>query len=306
MEPYLIGQIAALLTAGFWTINSILFSNAGKKIGSISVNAYRIIMAVVFLSITHLFLYGNFFPIANNEQWLWIGLSGIVGLGIGDFGLFAAFVIIGPRRSLLIMSLAPVFGSIAAFLLLNETLSQYAILGMALTLIGISIVVIEKEGRSYEDILSKDIKIKGLIYAFIGAAAQGIGTVFAKKGMLYTSSGLSIDPLPATLIRMILAAVFIWIVVVLAGKLPDLRKAVKSKEGMKNTALGAVFGPFLGVTLSMVAAANTEIGVAQTLMSLMPVIVIPILWFGYKQKTNIRGIIGAFISIAGVAILFLI
>ncbi len=168
MEPYLIGQIAALLTAGLWTINSILFSNAGKKIGSISVNAYRIIMAVLFLSITQSLLYGNLIPIANNEQWLWIGLSGIVGLGIGDFGLFAAFVIIGPRRSLLIMSLAPVFGSIVAFFLLNETLSEYAILGMALTLIGISIVVIEKEGKSYEDILSKSIKIKGLIYAFIG------------------------------------------------------------------------------------------------------------------------------------------
>ncbi len=305
MEPYLIGQIAALLTAGLWTINSILFSNAGKKIGSISVNAYRIIMAVLFLSVTQGILYGNLIPIANNEQWLWIGLSGIVGLGIGDFGLFAAFVIIGPRRSLLIMSLAPVFGSIVAFFLLNETLSEYAILGMALTLIGISIVVIEKEGKSYEDILSKNIKIKGLIYAFIGAAAQGIGTVLAKKGMLYTS-GPSIDPLPATLIRMILAAVFIWIVVLCAGKLPELKKAVKSREGMKNTALGAVFGPFLGVTLSMVAAANIEIGVAQTMMSLMPVIVIPILWFGYKQKTNIRGIIGALISIAGVAILFLI
>jgi len=305
MDLYLLGQIAAIMTSSLWTINSLLFASAGKKIGSISVNAYRIIMAVIFLSVTHILLFGSILPSASNGQWFWIGLSGIVGLGIGDFGLFAAFVIIGPRRSVLIMSLSPVFAAIIAFLLLNETLSQFAILGMIITLIGIVIVILEKEEKTYEERLSKKVKTWGIFLAFIGAMGQGIGVVFAKKGMLFESNS-TVNPLSATLIRMILAALFIWISVILAGKLPELKKAIKNRKGIKYTTAGAFIGPFLGVTFSMIAVTFTEIGIAQTLMSLMPVMIIPILWIIYKQKTSIRGIGGACIAIVGVAILFLI
>jgi len=305
MDLYFIGQIAALITAGLWSINSILFASAGKKIGSISVNAYRIIIAVLFLGITHFILFGNIYPSASYEQWFWIGLSGIIGLGVGDFGLFAAFVIIGPRRSVLIMALSPVFAAIIAFVLLNETISQFSLLGMVITLCGIFIVIMEKEERTYEETLSKKIKIKGISFAFIGAMGQGIGVVFAKKGMLFESSN-AINPLSATLIRMVLASMFIWITILLAGKLPDLKKGIKNRKGMELTIGGAFIGPFLGVTLSMIAVTYTEIGVAQTLMSLMPVIIIPILWLMVKQKTNLRGIGGALIAIVGVAMLFLI
>ena len=304
MQPYLIGQIAALTTAGLWSINSILFSLAGKKIGSISVNAYRIIMAVLFLSISHFILFGTIYPSASYEQWFWIGLSGIIGLGVGDFGLFSAFVIIGPRRSVLIMALSPVFAAIIAFVLLNEIMSQFTLIGMMITLCGIVIVIMEKEERSYEEQLPNKIKVKGISFALIGAIGQGIGVVFAKKGMLFESSN-SINPLSATLMRMILASIFIWITVIIAGKLPELKKAIKNRNGIKYTTVGAFIGPFLGVTFSMIAVTYTEIGVAQTLMSLMPVMIIPILWLIFKQKTSLRGIGGACIAIVGVAILFL-
>jgi drug/metabolite transporter (DMT)-like permease len=90
----------------------------------------------------------------------------------------------------------------------------------------------------------------------------------------------------------------------LLGKLPELRKALQNREGIKNTALGAFIGPFLGITLSMVAVTYTETGIAQTLMSLMPVLIIPTVWIVYRQKTSWRGIFGAIIAVIGVAILF--
>ena len=130
MDLSLIGQTAAILTSALWTLNSILFKKAGKKIGAISVNAYRIIAAVIFLIITHIILFGTIIPSVTYDQWMWIGLSGIIGLGIGDFGLFASFVIIGPRRSLLIMSLSPLFASIFAYLILSETLTELTLIGM--------------------------------------------------------------------------------------------------------------------------------------------------------------------------------
>jgi len=305
MDLSIIGQIAAVLTAVFWTFNSILFTTAGKKIGAISVNAYRIVAAVIFLIITHIIIIGSFLPNASYDQWIWIGLSGIIGLGIGDFGLFESFVIIGPRRSLLIMSLSPLFASIFAFIILNETLSVLAIIGMIITIIGVIIVIIEKEEKSNEEKLTRNQKIWGISLALIGAIGQGTGTVFAKKG-IYLDANLILNPLSATLIRMILAAIFIWICVIAAGKIPELNRALKNKKGIRSTIAGAFLGPFIGVTLSMVAVTFTEIGVAQTLMSLMPVMIIPIVFILYKQKTSFRGIFGAIIAIIGVSILFLI
>jgi drug/metabolite transporter (DMT)-like permease len=113
------------------------------------------------------------------------------------------------------------------------------------------------------------------------------------------------NPLSAAFIRMMVTGLFVWAIAVLAGKLPELHRAVKDRTGIKYTAAGALVGPFVGMTLSMVAIASTETGIAQTLMSLSPVLIIPVIWVIYREKTNWRGILGAFIAIIGVAILFL-
>ena len=306
MDLNLIGQTAAILTAVLWTGNSLLFTAAGKRIGSLSVNAYRIILAVGFLIITHFILLGTLIPMATHEQWFWIGLSGIIGLGIGDFALFASFVIIGPRRSVLMMALSPIFAAFGALFLLGEVLSPLAIIGIAITLAGVIIVILEREEDSDEEPLKKKVKVRGTFLALIGAIGQGVGIVFAKKGMLlFPENSLDIA-LSATLMRMIAGALFVWIAVIVAGKLPELKKALKSRKGMRDTAAGAFIGPFIGVTLSMVAVLYTQAGVAQTLMSLMPVFIIPVIWVLYKQKTSWRGIAGAVIAVVGVAVLFLI
>jgi drug/metabolite transporter (DMT)-like permease len=305
MDGVLLGQTAAIITSCLWTINSILFANAGKRIGSVSVNSYRILCAVGFLSVTHVVLFHQLLPIATTEQWFWIGLSGIVGLGIGDFGLFAAFVIIGPRRSVLIMALSPIFAAVGGYLLLEEILTPFSILGIAVTLTGVILVILESEEKSHEEMLLRRDKVRGSLFAFIGAVGQGIGIVLAKKGILLHASS-PLNPLSATLIRMILGSFFIWIVVLAAGKIPDLKKAIHNKQGLQFTALGAFVGPFLGVTFSMIAVTLSKAGIAQTLMSLMPVLIIPILWIFYHQKTSLRSIFGALIAVIGVAILFIL
>jgi drug/metabolite transporter (DMT)-like permease len=262
-------------------------------------------MAVGLLGITHTILLGSPLPTASSEQWFWIGLSGIVGLGMGDFGLFAAFVMIGPRRSVLMMALSPVFASIGAFLLLGEIISPTAIIGIVLTLAGIVWVIAEREEQSKEQVTSNRLKAWGLLLALIGAIGQGIGLVLAKKGILLEPDVIT-NPLSATLMRMLLGAVFVWIIALSAGKISRLRKALDSKGGIAFTATGAVLGPFLGVTLSMVAVTYTQAGIAQTLMSLMPIFIIPVVWLIYKQKTSWRGILGAIVAVIGVTILFLI
>jgi drug/metabolite transporter (DMT)-like permease len=233
-----------------------------------------------------------------------MGLSGIVGLGIGDFGLFAAYVTIGPRRSVLIQSSAPIFASLGAYWMLGETFSLLSILGIAVTLTGIVVVLLENEEKSEEKLAAKKRKAWGVLFGLISAMGQGFGVVLSKKGM-YLDTSVAMNPVSAALIRMMLAGLFVWTCALFAGKLSDLHRAVRDKEGIKYTAAGALVGPFVGMTLSMVAVADTQAGIAQTLMSLMPVLIIPVVWIIYRERTSWRGILGAFVAIIGVAILFL-
>lgn len=311
MNLYLVGATAAVLTSALWTINAILFTSAGKRIGAISVNAWRIFLAALLLWITHLLMTGEVFPVGTSEQWLWIGLSGVIGLGIGDFGLFASFVIIGTRRAVLIMSLSAIFAAIAAFFLFNEILSIVAFIGIAITLAGVITVLLEDETKSDEKKLTRQQKIKGISFASIGAIGQGLGIAFLKKGMLLYPNvtdmpGVVELAIASTLIRMILGALFVWGAITVMGKLPDIKRALKNRQGMKFVIAGAFIGPFVGVTLSTLAAYTIHVGIAQTLMSLMPVMIIPVVWLLFRQRTTWQGIVGAIVAVLGVAILFLV
>lgn len=308
MAPPLLGESAALFAAVLWTANAILFSAAGKRIGSVGVNAFRIMVAVLFLTVTHVIILGTCIPAANSAQWFWMGVSGIVGLGIGDFALFAAYVIIGPKRSLLLMALAPVSSVIGGYLILNEEIGPLALIGIAITLIGIVIVVLEKKDDENDFQIEEGKKTYGFVLGVIAAVGQGVGLVISKYGMSTVADDpdVPLNSLSATLIRMIVGAMFIWICIMVAGRLPKTIDSLKDRRALKLTSAGAFVGPFLGVWLSMVAITFTEAGVAMTLMSLMPVFVIPTVFLLYREKTSIRGMVGAFIAVAGVVIIFLV
>jgi drug/metabolite transporter (DMT)-like permease len=298
------GDSAAVITAVLWTGSSVLFTAAGRRIGFFSVNAYRSLMAVALLVLAHIFLLGSVLPIVSNAQWFWMGLSGIVGLGVGDFGLFAAYVLIGPRRSTLIMASSPIFASVGAYVMLGETFSYLATLGIAITIAGIVVVLLERENERAETADGVKRKTWGVFAGFVAALGQGVGLVFSKKGM-YLGVTVAMNAVSAALIRMTLATLFVWVCALFLRKLPELQKTTRDKAGLKYVAGGAVIGPFLGMTLSMFAVAYTETGIAQTLMSLMPLLIIPLLWVVYREKTNLRGILGAAFAVVGVAILFL-
>jgi drug/metabolite transporter (DMT)-like permease len=304
LDSYLIGNSAAILTAFLWTGSSIFFTAGGKRIGFFSVNAYRSAITVGLLAVAHVVLLGYVLPAATGEQWLWMGLSGIVGLGIGDFGLFAAYILIGPRRSWLIMASSPIFTSVSAFLMLGETFPSLAVLGVAVTLLGIVVVILEKENDAKAPTDGGRLKAWGTFAGIVAAAGQGVGLVLSKKGM-YVGESVAMNPVSAALIRMMIATAFVWTSAFFLRKMPELRKTAKDKQGLKFVSGGAFIGPFLGMTLSLFAVANTEAGIAQTLLSLEPLIIIPLMWKIYGERTSRRGIIGAVIAVVGVAILML-
>ena len=307
MDGILLGETAAIVTSVMWTSCSILFAYAGKRIGALSVNAIRIVMAVGLLGGAHILLLGTIIPQANNAQWFYMSVSGVIGLALGDFGYFGTLVILGPRRGTLLMSLAAVFAALSGYFILNEILGPWTIVGIVVTLSGVTWVILEREDESNEEPLTKKDKILGVLFGVGGAVGQGLGLVVSKYGMIdvATDPDSTLNPLSAAFIRMIAAAIFVWIVVIIIGKLPKILDSFKDNKAITSTFGGAFFGPFIGVSLSMVAVTYAMAGVAQTLMSLMPVMVIPVVWVLYKQKTTWRGFIGAVIAIIGVAILLL-
>ena len=306
MDPNLIGNSAAICTAFLWTGSSVLFTSAGKRIGFFSVNAYRSAITVGMLICAHIVLLGSITPAASSQQWFWLGLSGIVGLGIGDFGLFAAYVLIGPRRSLLVMASSPIFASVGAFLMLGETFPPFAVLGVAVTLTGIVVVLLEREEDKTDSTQEgkRKRRVWGMFAAIVAAAGQGVGIVLSKEGM-YLGESTALNAVSAALIRMTMATLFVWVCALFLKKLPELRRTAKDKTGLKFVSGGALIGPFLGMTLSLFAVAYTEAGIAQTLLSLEPLIIIPLVWILYRERTNWRGIIGAAIAVLGVTILML-
>jgi drug/metabolite transporter (DMT)-like permease len=307
MESHLVGESAAIATAALWTACSILFAAAGRRIGALSVNAYRIAMAVGLLVLAHVVWFGTAVPPADGTQWFYMGLSGLAGLALGDFGYFGALVFIGPRRGVLLMSMAPIFSAISGYFILGEALMRWDVIGIAVTLSGVALVVLEKDNHSGESAIPARHKLYGVLSGLGGAIGQGIGLVVSKYGMLVAGgSGGTLNPLSATLTRMIVAAAFVWLFVVISGRLPRVLAARRDTYAIKRTFAGAASGPFVGVWLSMVAVTYAIAGVAATLMALMPVMVIPVVWILYGERTNWRGIAGAAVAVTGAAILFLV
>jgi len=300
----LVGDSAAVATSFLWTMSSIYFTSASKRIDWLGVNAYRTVIAIGLLAVTHLTLLGTLIPSANGPQWFWMGLSGIVGLGIGDSGLFAAYITIGPRRSLLLYALAPVFAAMSAYAMLGEIIGDVAAVGIVVTVIGVVTVILEAEERSGEARISRRQRSTGVVFGLVGAMGQGVGLALSKKG-IDLNPAVILNPLSATLMRLVLGALFIWALACFSGRLPTVLAAMGDIQGMKDTTVASFLGPYLGITLSMVAVTFTETGVAQTLLSLMPVMIIPAIWISHHQRTSWRGILGAAVAIVGVTIIFL-
>jgi drug/metabolite transporter (DMT)-like permease len=293
-----LGEFAALLTAVFWTITSLSFEFASNRIGSVAVNILRLIIGCAFLCVFNLIRRGLVLPIdASLENWIWLSLSGLVGFVFGDLFLFKSYTMIGSRFSMLIMTLVPPITALFSFLILGERLTLFHYLGMTLTFTGIAMAIFSRSGVGEK--LSLKLAPRGILYAFGGAVGQALGLVLSKFGMK------SYDPFAATQIRIIAGILGYVLLVSLLSRWGSVLNGLKNKSGMALTSLGAFFGPFLGVSFSLVAIKYTEAGIASTIMALVPVFIILPAVVLFKQKVTIPEILGAVVSVAGVALFFL-
>jgi drug/metabolite transporter (DMT)-like permease len=290
------GELAALATAGCWATSSLFFETGGKRIGSMVVNLLRLLMAMVVLVPAAWLWRGQAFPVdATPDAWLWLVLSGLVGFLFGDLCLFRAFVVIGPRLSQLMMSLAPPMTAAMGWLVLGESLSSTKLLGMALTLGGVVWAIRERTPRGN----TGPVSATGILLALGGALGQAGGLVLSKLGMG------DYDPVAATQIRIFSGVVGFSLLFTTLGWWPRFRAGLRDREGVKATSLGAIFGPFLGVTLSLVAVQHTHAAVAASIMATAPILVIPLVVVFRGEQVTATGVMGTLVAVAGVIVLFL-
>jgi drug/metabolite transporter (DMT)-like permease len=293
-----LGEFAALLTAFFWTITSLSFESASHKIGSVAVNILRLVIGFAFLSVFNLIRRGIMLPVdASYENWLWLSLSGLVGFVFGDLFLFKSYTIIGSRFSMLIMTLVPPITALFSFIILGERLTLFHYLGMTMTFSGIAMAIFSRKGKGEK--LSLKLSPKGILYAFGGAVGQALGLVLSKFGLK------DYDPFAATQVRIIAGIIGYTFLITILARWRNVYSATFNKEGMLLTSLGAFFGPFLGVSFSLIAVKYTEAGIASTIMALVPVFIILPAVVLFKQRVTLAELIGSLISVAGVALFFL-
>jgi len=299
--PYL-GEVASLFTALCWASNAVLFARAGRRVGSATVNATRLAVALAVMVILHLTLVGSLFPYgAGPVRLAWLGASGLIGYALGDALLFEAYVLLGPRLAVLLYTLWPVFAALMAWAFLGQTMGWPKVCAMLVTLGGILMVVADK-GRGAADHGKPRRFALGLGLAVGGACGQAVGFVFSKLGM---TGGFS--PISANLIRVSAGCMALWAWQLFRRELaPNFRKLRDGRAALL-IALGALFGPVIGVVLSLYAINHAHyLGVASTIMSLSPVMLLPFSVFVEKERVGFTAVLGTVVSIGGAAAMFLL
>jgi drug/metabolite transporter (DMT)-like permease len=294
------GEIAGLATSLLWSATSTFFTLAGRRVGSVVVNRLRLLFAAAFLMLTHWFVLATPLPIgAGAERWMWFGLSGLVGLVLGDAFLFQAFIWIGPRLSMLMMSLAPVLAALLSWIALGERLVPMQVLGITLTVAGVAAVVLDRSNNRPEP-GERDLYPIGILFGLGAATGQALGLILAKKGLAGTFPALS-----GNLMRMVCAASVMWAATLLQRQARATFSAVKIQRGaLRYIVAGSIVGPFLGVWLSLIAIQWTEVGVASTLMGLTPIYLLPVGYYVFGEKFGWQAVMGTVVAIIGVGVLF--
>lgn len=327
----MLGEIISLGVALSWTLTAMFAEVGSKRMGSLPMNVVRMTLSLLLLGITLWFTLGVPYPLfADGQTWLWLCLSGFVGYVLGDYCLFTCYILIGSRFGQLLMTLSAPFAAITAWILLGETMSPLALLGMIITLGGIALSVLNKseEGTSSRKLTLK-VPLRGVLLGIGAGAGQGVGLVLSKVGMEYYQASIAshgiadasmwyapdalvpislatMMPFASTMIRATLGLLGFCVALFFFSHRGGrrLNNALHDGKGLAFTTLATVFGPFIGVSLSLMATLYTHAGIAQTIMSLTPVFILWPSYMFFKQHITRWEIVGAIISVAGVCLFF--
>lgn len=326
----IIGETIALFVALSWTVTALFADVASKRMGSLPLNTVRMSMSLLLLLGTLWLIMGQPWPrYADGGTWGWLALSGVVGYVIGDYCLMQGYIIIGSRFGQLFMTLSAPTAALTGRLFLGEEMSSLAIVGMVVTLSGIAMSILSNgQGERKERGVTLSLPRKGIFYASMAGICQGFGLVLSKIGLEHYDAALAAEgltgeatagdallpvpiylcvPLAATLIRASVGLVGFFVLLMVFNRdwKGRLSHAVRDRKAMWCVFGATVFGPYIGVSASLLATQYTTTGIAQTLFALTPVLIIaPAAWL-FHQRVTLREVVGAIVSVVGVSLFFI-
>lgn len=307
----LLGEIISLVVAVSWTATALFAEIATKRVGQLTMNVARMIASLILLGATLWIFTGSPLPLyADQTTWMWLSLSGFVGYVLGDYCLFNSYIVIGSRFGQLFMTLASPFAALAAWILLGETLSWTALLGMFVCMSGIGMSVLS---RGDEKRVHFKLPLRGILLGIGAGAGQGVGLVLSKVGMAHYSElvpatdevATTLIPFASTMMRAVMGLIAFSLAMAYTRQFNKLPQIIHDRKAFLAGMGAVILGPFIGVSLSLMAVQMAPAGVAQTLMSLTPIFILLPSKMLYKTRITPLEVIGAIIAVAGASLLFL-
>jgi drug/metabolite transporter (DMT)-like permease len=230
-----------------------------------------------------------------------------VGFFVADICAFEAFLLIGPRLTLLLQSLTPPVAALVSWMALGEELHARHWLAMAVTLLGVAWVVLERPDEEAGTRSPRTLRL-GVFLATVSAIGMAVGTVLSKQGLhsydAVTATVVHYDAVSATFIRVLGGIAGFAVLTTCAWRWPAVLSSVAHGRAMAVILFGSLVGPFLGVVLMLVALSRCEAGIVTTILSITPVLILPFAVLVHRERVSLRATLGAFLSVAGVVLFF--
>lgn len=291
-----IHELAALGTATCWATTGILASDAVRALGPFHFNLIR--QGLVALLLAAIVLTSGAMTLPDWQGIVVLAISGVVGILLGDTFNFAAVGRLGPRRAGAIYALNAPMAAVLAWLILGERLGWQAALGIGVTVAGVALAIMGRPPQTAHRFEQMNGRLRaGLFFGLLAALGQAIGALIARP---YMQGGL--DPYVGSLIRV--GASGLMMGVVAALPLAPPRPVSISRTALVLTALTAVIGLLLGMTLFLYALQGAKTGIIATLSATSPVIILPLLWIRTGQRPSAKSWAGAALAVAGLALIF--
>jgi drug/metabolite transporter (DMT)-like permease len=288
------GELAALSAAFIWAVAAVIYTGIGRQLSPLMLNLLKGLIAIVLLLLT-LLLQGQLFPQVPFSAIVLLGLSGVIGIGFGDTAYFEGLNCLGARRTLILESLAPPLAALLAQTFLGENLTAQAWIGIILTIVGVTWVVIERTPDVTE---SQFQPLRGSFFGVLAALGQAGGAVLSRSAL----AGTTINPLWSAFVRLIGGVLLLLIWLTWQRHLFQKLTPLRSRQ-LVITLVGTAFAStYLGIWLQQMSLKYAATGIAQSLTSTSPLFVLPIA-IATGERVSLRAIVGATIALAGIWLL---
>ena len=286
-----IAHLLALGAALSWTLAGLFGHAPVLALGSLHFNRIRMVVASLWL-VPMIMIAGNPASIEVSSLSA-ILFSSLIGVVLGDYFLFLAMSRLGPRLTGILFAMNAPIAALLGWLILEEKLSWQTIMALLIGVSGVILAVLYGKRRDISHIWEQ---IKPPIWIGIGAGilaaiGQAAGVLILRPVM---SAGA--DPWTASLIRVLFAALCLWLIYPFDKKAHSLPILIKGRLGWLVLANG-FFGLSFGVALMLKALETGIVAEVTLLASVSPVMVLPFIWWQTKKSPPFGAWLGALLVV---------